>query len=190
MNPAQIEAVRTLSGPLLVLAGAGTGKTRVVTYRIANLIREWDEAGPHSGGDVYEEGGGEMQQRAAALLTAKGRRVERRGRRRGGEEEDAPPRPEISTFHSLCVRILRRHIKQLGYPEKFVICDRGRAGEPGAGGAARVAGAECGACAGRFVGIYWAVEVGGGAAGEGDLGGRTANARFWRRPGIGGIRTI
>ncbi|MCI0491708.1 MAG: exodeoxyribonuclease V subunit gamma, partial [Planctomycetes bacterium] len=59
----------------------------------------------------------EMQQRAAALLNGKGRTTAKR-------TKQSPARPEISTFHSLCVRILRRNIRQLGYPEKFVICDR------------------------------------------------------------------
>src|SRR6185295_18525476 len=55
----------------------------------------------------------EMQQRAAVLLNGKGK-----------SRKTPAPVPEISTFHSLCVRILRRHIRQLGYPEKFSICDR------------------------------------------------------------------
>jgi DNA helicase II / ATP-dependent DNA helicase PcrA len=126
LNPAQIEAVRTLSGPLLVLAGAGTGKTRVVTYRIANLIRNGTKPERILAVTFTKKAAAEMQQRAVALLKGKGPGG---GGRAGGQErgkkKDAVPRPEISTFHSLCVRILRRHIKQLGYPEKFVICDRG-----------------------------------------------------------------
>ena len=58
-----------------------------------------------------------MQQRAGVLLEGKGRAGAKR-------TKQSPPRPEISTFHSLCVRILRRNIKRLGYPERFVICDR------------------------------------------------------------------
>jgi DNA helicase II / ATP-dependent DNA helicase PcrA len=127
LNPAQIEAVRTLSGPLLVLAGAGTGKTRVVTYRIANLIRGGTKPDRILAVTFTKKAAAEMQQRAAALLAGKGKasgigRAATRGR---AKKSDAPPKPEISTFHSLCVRILRRNIKHLGYPEKFVICDRG-----------------------------------------------------------------
>ncbi len=108
LNPAQSEAVHTLSGPLLVLAGAGTGKTRVVTYRIAELIRRRTPPDRILAVTFTNKAADEMQQRAAALL---GKRLERK--------------PEISTFHSLCVRILRRHITQLGYPAGFAIYDRG-----------------------------------------------------------------
>ena len=108
LNSAQREAVETLSGPLLVLAGAGTGKTRVVTYRIANLIRRRVRPERILAVTFTNKAAGEMQERAADLL---GKRLK--------------VRPEISTFHSLCVRILRRHIERLGYPRQFVIYDRG-----------------------------------------------------------------
>jgi DNA helicase-2/ATP-dependent DNA helicase PcrA len=118
LNPPQRDAVRTLKGPLLVLAGAGTGKTRVVTYRIAELIRHGTKPERILAVTFTKKAAAEMQHRAAALL-AKARRSSSRAPRNKNV-----PRPEISTFHSLCVRILRRHIKQLGYPEKFLICDR------------------------------------------------------------------
>ncbi len=108
LNPPQREAVGTLRGPLLVLAGAGTGKTRVVTYRIAELIRRGTPADRILAVTFTNKAAKEMQQRAADLL---GKRL--------------PKRPEISTFHSLCVRILRRHANRLGYPERFAIYDRG-----------------------------------------------------------------
>jgi len=109
LNPAQREAVTTLSGPLLVLAGAGTGKTRVITYRIAELIRSGIAPARILAVTFTNKAAREMRTRALALL----------GRRKSGE---APP--EISTFHSLCVRILRRHARKLGYPEGFSIYDR------------------------------------------------------------------
>jgi DNA helicase II / ATP-dependent DNA helicase PcrA len=108
LNPAQQEAVQTLSGPLLVLAGAGTGKTRVVTYRIAELIRHRIRPERILAVTFTNKAANEMRERSAALLGKKLRQ-----------------QPEISTFHSLCVRILRRHIRKLGYPEKFAIYDRG-----------------------------------------------------------------
>ena len=114
LNPAQLDAVRTLSGPLLVLAGAGTGKTRVVTYRIAALIRSGIKPERILAVTFTKKAAAEMLERSRALLSA--------DRRRRPKKSDA--RPEISTFHSLCVRILRRNIRRLGYPEKFVICDR------------------------------------------------------------------
>ncbi len=108
LNPAQYDAVTTLAGPLLVLAGAGTGKTRVVTYRIAELIRHRTRPERILAVTFTNKAADEMQQRTAAML---GKKLDKR--------------PEMSTFHSLCVRILRRHIRQLGYPTNFAIYDRG-----------------------------------------------------------------
>jgi ATP-dependent DNA helicase UvrD/PcrA len=122
LNPPQRDAVRTLKGPLLVLAGAGTGKTRVVTYRIAELIRHGTKPDRILAVTFTKKAAGEMQERAAALLPGSRRRT---APKRGSKSAKVDsPRPEISTFHSLCVRILRRHITRLGYPERFVICDR------------------------------------------------------------------
>jgi DNA helicase-2/ATP-dependent DNA helicase PcrA len=126
LNPAQLDAVRTLRGPLLVLAGAGTGKTRVVTYRIAELIRSGVKPERILAVTFTKKAAGEMRERAAELL-ARSRRVRSRVSPRHGNREsrrDSPTVPEISTFHSLCVRILRRNIERLGYPQKFIICDR------------------------------------------------------------------
>jgi DNA helicase-2/ATP-dependent DNA helicase PcrA len=110
LNRAQREAVGTLSGPLLVLAGAGTGKTRVITYRIANLIKSG--IAPHRilAVTFTNKAAREMRERALGLL--------------GKRPRNTKP-PEISTFHSLCVRILRRHATLLGYPKEFAIYDRG-----------------------------------------------------------------
>jgi DNA helicase-2/ATP-dependent DNA helicase PcrA len=108
LNPAQHSAVTTLRGPLLVLAGAGTGKTRVVTFRIAELIRHRTSPERILAVTFTNKAAGEMRERAMALL---GKKSEKQ--------------PEISTFHSLCVKILRRHIRHLGYPAQFAIYDRG-----------------------------------------------------------------
>lgn len=108
LNPAQREAATTLSGPLLVLAGAGTGKTRVITYRMVELIRQGVPANKILSVTFTNKAAREMQERMSALL---GKRLH--------------AKPFISTFHSLCVRILREEIAALGYPQKFVIYDRG-----------------------------------------------------------------
>ena len=110
LNPAQREAVMTLKGPLLVLAGAGTGKTRVITYRIAQLIKSGVTPSRILAVTFTNKAAREMRSRALGLL----------GRRKNRELP-----PEISTFHSLCVRMLRRHARKLGYPEQFSIYDRG-----------------------------------------------------------------
>jgi ATP-dependent DNA helicase UvrD/PcrA len=107
LNPAQQEAVQTLAGPMLVLAGAGSGKTRVVTFRIANLIKHRTRPERILAVTFTNKAATEMQERIATLL---------------GKLKE---RPQISTFHAHCVRVLRRHARQLGYPQRFAIYDRG-----------------------------------------------------------------
>ena len=109
LNSEQMKAVRTLSGPMLVLAGAGSGKTRVVTFRIKELIAHGTSADRILAVTFTNKAAREMRSRATELIKTP----------RGGA------RPEISTLHSLCVRILRRHADRLGYPRQFSICDQG-----------------------------------------------------------------
>lgn len=108
LNASQRDAVTTLSGPLLVLAGAGTGKTRVITFRMAELIRNGIEPDRILSVTFTNKAAKEMQERMSGLL---GKRLR--------------SRPHISTFHSLCVRVLREEIEALGYPRQFTIYDRG-----------------------------------------------------------------
>jgi DNA helicase II / ATP-dependent DNA helicase PcrA len=108
LNPSQREAVSTLSGPLLVLAGAGTGKTRVITHRIVELIRSGVRADGILSVTFTNKAAREMLERTRGLL----------GKR-------SKPAPVVSTFHSLCVRVLRREATLLGYPANFVIYARG-----------------------------------------------------------------
>lgn len=123
LNGPQAEAVSTLRGPLLVLAGAGTGKTRVVTFRIANLIRNGIEPDRILAVTFTNKAAGEMQERVGELIRP--RRAGPKGRvlKKSGRGDDSP-KPTISTFHSQCVRILRQHARALGYPKKFSIYDR------------------------------------------------------------------
>ncbi|MSR60363.1 MAG: AAA family ATPase [Planctomycetaceae bacterium] len=108
LNPAQREAVKTLSGPLLILAGAGSGKTRVITYRMAELIRHGTPPDRILSVTFTNKAAREMQERTKLLLGKSLRK-----------------KPLVSTFHALCVRILRQEITALGYPSDFAICDRG-----------------------------------------------------------------
>jgi DNA helicase-2/ATP-dependent DNA helicase PcrA len=111
LNPQQRLAVETVHGPVLILAGAGTGKTRVITFRIAHLIEQGVSPGNILAVTFTNKAAREMQERVAKLVP--------RAKARGGE---APPeRSTICTFHSLCVRILRQHIDRLGYKKNFVI---------------------------------------------------------------------
>lgn len=111
---------------MLVLAGAGTGKTRVVTFRIANLIRNGIAPERILAVTFTNKAAGEMQERVSELIV-KSQRQNRRpsGKRRIAKKKTKPPQPVISTFHAQCVQILRRHAKALGFPAKFSIYDRG-----------------------------------------------------------------
>lgn len=115
LNPEQSEAVKTLRGPLLVLAGAGSGKTRVVTVRIANLIRHGTRPERILAVTFTNKAAKEMRERIVHLLGP------RRPAKKGSESR---PIPVIGTFHAHCVQILRRHAKHLGYPAQFAIYDR------------------------------------------------------------------
>ena len=107
LNPPQREAASILSGPLLVLAGAGTGKTRVITYRMANLIAHGIRPDRILSVTFTNKAAREMRERALKLI---------------GKQFKL--RPIVSTFHSFCVRVLREDIDSLGYPKKFAIYDR------------------------------------------------------------------
>ena len=106
LNPPQREAIRYLDGPLLVLAGAGSGKTRVITQKIAYLIQDCGFSPSNIAAITFtNKAAKEMQERVAQLLKGK------------------PEGLTISTFHSLGVRILREEAKVLGYKPRFSIFD-------------------------------------------------------------------
>jgi superfamily I DNA/RNA helicase len=121
LNPQQRQAVETLNGPVLILAGAGTGKTRVITFRVAHLIAKGIAPGNILAVTFTNKAAREMQERVHKLLP---KPVEgRKSRVEGGDTRHSTldTRPTICTFHSLCVRILRQHIERLGYKRNFVI---------------------------------------------------------------------
>jgi DNA helicase-2/ATP-dependent DNA helicase PcrA len=106
LNREQRCAAETLQGPVLILAGAGSGKTRALTYRLANLIDHGVPSYKILALTFTNKAAKEMKKRVADLIGQK-------------EADDA----WISTFHSTCARILRRDIEKLGYNRSFAIYD-------------------------------------------------------------------
>ncbi|HEX7569892.1 MAG TPA: UvrD-helicase domain-containing protein, partial [Verrucomicrobiae bacterium] len=121
LNPQQRQAVETLKGPLLILAGAGTGKTRVITFRIAHLIAKGVAPGNILAVTFTNKAAREMQERVRKLLPKPVESRKSRVESNDPRHSSLDPRPTICTFHSLCVRILRQHIERLGYKRNFVI---------------------------------------------------------------------
>src|SRR5450755_1968262 len=115
LNPQQRLAVETINGPVLILAGAGTGKTRVITFRIAHMVEKGIAPGNILGVTFTNKAAREMLERVNKLLPKRSQKSEV-----VSQKDD---RPTICTFHSLCVRILRQHIEKLGYKKNFVIYD-------------------------------------------------------------------
>ena len=108
LNPEQRLAVETTEGPVLILAGAGTGKTRAITYRIANLIAKGTPAEAILAVTFTNKAAEEMRTRVSDLLLRSG---------------VPPTKPWLSTFHSLCARLLRRDAPSAGLPRDFAIYD-------------------------------------------------------------------
>ena len=107
LNPQQRAAVTHTGSPLLIVAGAGSGKTRVLTHRIAYLLAERDVIPSEILAITFtNKAAGEMASRVAALVGPRARAM------------------WVMTFHSACVRILRREAKRLGYPSSFSIYDQ------------------------------------------------------------------
>ena len=106
LNPEQRRAAETLDGPVLILAGAGSGKTRALTYRVANLIDHGTPAWSILALTFTNKAAREMKRRVQDLI---------------GEEQ--AEEAWISTFHSTCARMLRRDIEKIGYSRSFAIYD-------------------------------------------------------------------
>lgn len=107
LNPQQREAVLQTEGPVLIIAGAGSGKTRTITYRIAYLLRYLGVPPTAIFAATFtNKAADEMKERVARLI---------------GSGAASPL--YLSTFHSLCARLLRRECHKLGFTNRFSICD-------------------------------------------------------------------
>jgi DNA helicase-2/ATP-dependent DNA helicase PcrA len=106
LNPTQLDAVEHTEGPLLILAGAGSGKTRVLTHRIAYILDQGLAAPEEVLAITFtNKAAGEMKDRVALLVGPDSRKM------------------WVSTFHAFCARILRVHAEKLGYKREFTIYD-------------------------------------------------------------------
>src|SRR3989475_3940775 len=108
LNPEQRAAAETTEGPVLILAGAGTGKTRAVTFRMAHLIASGVPAEAILAVTFTNKAAEEMRNRVSDLLLRAG---------------IPPAQPWLSTFHSLCARLLRREAAAAGLPRGFTLYD-------------------------------------------------------------------
>src|SRR5690348_10298515 len=108
LNPEQRAAAETTEGPLLILAGAGTGKTRAITYRMAHLIANRVPPEAILAVTFTNKAAEEMRNRVSDLLLRAG---------------VPPAQPWVSTFHSLCARLLRREAPAAGLPRDFAVYD-------------------------------------------------------------------
>ena len=109
LNDKQIEAVRAIKGPVLILAGAGSGKTRALTHRIAYLIASGIKPENILAVTFTNKAAGEIKERVRKLLQV--------------DNRPSQTSPWIGTFHSLCLKILRKEADRIGYNRNFVIYD-------------------------------------------------------------------
>ncbi len=110
LNEKQVEAVKAIEGPVLVISGPGSGKTRCLTHRVAYLISQGVPAENILAVTFTNKAAGEIKERVAKLLGTRGK-------------DKAARTPLVGTFHSICLKILRQEIERLGYSRGFTILD-------------------------------------------------------------------
>src|SRR3989344_4803236 len=112
LDPAQIEAVKQTDGPVLILAGAGSGKTRVLTYKVAYLIQKGVDPGQILAVTFTNKAANEMKERIMKLIVGSSSLVAKKDNL-----------PTVGTFHAFCAKLLRVDGKYVGIPAGYLIYD-------------------------------------------------------------------
>ncbi len=124
LNPKQVEAVKATEGPVLVVSGPGSGKTKCLTHRIAHLIASGVHPQHILAVTFTNKAAAEVKERIQKLAQRVAQTVERKGQETlRASRSTLHTLPTVGTFHSLGLRILRREIQHLGYGEEFTIMD-------------------------------------------------------------------
>ncbi len=123
LNPEQRAAVTTTEGPLLVLAGAGSGKTRVITVRIAYLLHRGVKPENVLAMTFTNKAAKEMRERVGGLIGKPAAGAKRNSARVGSAKNSDAEELTVGTFHAFCVRLLRTHAAEAGLSPRFTICD-------------------------------------------------------------------
>lgn len=123
LDPAQVEAVKQTDGPVLILAGAGSGKTRVLTYKVAHLIEQGIKPNSILAVTFTNKAANEMKERIHKLLVHGSQLTE--GTKKTADREPLTVNniPYVGTFHSFCARLLRVEGKYIGLPAGYLIYD-------------------------------------------------------------------
>ncbi len=123
LDPAQVEAVKQTDGPVLILAGAGSGKTRVLTYKVANLIAQGVRPENILAITFTNKAANEMKERIQKLIVHSSQFTDKKVRSVNRQPSTVNNLPFVGTFHAFCARLLRVDGKFLGIPSSYLIYD-------------------------------------------------------------------
>ena len=123
LDPAQVEAVKQTEGPVLILAGAGSGKTRVLTYKVAYLISNGTDPNSILAVTFPNKAANEMKERIMKLLVHSSQFTVRDSKSVNRQPSTVNNLPFVGTFHAFCAKLLRIDGKYIGIPSGYLIYD-------------------------------------------------------------------